>query len=96
MTPPRHDDEASALLSEHCQTCVVAICGIPGAGKSTVAEGLKKVAGNFGIPCDVITMDDFTRNVGGETKVREGKDFALSIEAFDPHQYKVRNRMLSQ
>lgn len=69
-------------MEEKAQKCLLVLCGIPGAGKSSLAQAMAGLASAAGVATSIINFDDHL--------VQEADTDASATLEFDPEQWKVR------
>jgi hypothetical protein len=72
-------------MDEKARKCLLVMCGIPGAGKSSLAEALVAPAAAASVAISIINFDD---HMAQETEHNHANN-----DEFDPEQWKVMKRM---
>lgn len=62
----RIDGVVNGILDHLPQSRIALLCGPSSAGKTTTANNIKKGLARHGVPCEVISLDDYYRDVDGD------------------------------
>ena len=69
--------------------CLLSTCGLPGAGKSTLARGVAKRAESDGIHVTLVSFDDVERRLLSESRATSNTSSAPSTSQFDATVWKA-------